>query len=112
MYLPTDLSIYLLTCVPIYPSIYRPIYPSTSLPICLVAYLPTCLPTYLRLFPSSRWQVVFPLGELTKPQVRKLAEVAGLPVAQKRESMGVCFVGKRRSWRGFLSQYVTPRPGM
>jgi len=56
-------------------------------------------------------QVLFPLGDLTKPQVRDLATKAGLPVAQKRESMGVCFVGKRRSWADFISQYITPSPG-
>lgn len=57
-------------------------------------------------------KVLFPLGGLTKPQVRNLAAEAGLPVAQKRESMGVCFVGKRRSWADFVSQYLTPSPGM
>lgn len=56
-------------------------------------------------------QVLFPLGGLTKPEVRSLAAEAGLPVAQKRESMGVCFVGKRRSWADFISQYLTPSPG-
>lgn len=56
-------------------------------------------------------QVLFPLGGLTKPEVRSLAAEAGLPVAHKRESMGVCFVGKRRSWADFISQYITPSPG-
>eukprot|EP00903_Cladosiphon_okamuranus_P020912 g19204.t1 len=56
-------------------------------------------------------KVLFPLGGLTKPEVRALAVEAGLPVAQKRESMGVCFVGKRRSWADFISQYITPSPG-
>eukprot|EP00752_Nemacystus_decipiens_P009751 g8708.t1 len=55
--------------------------------------------------------VLFPLGGLTKPEVRSLAADAGLPVAQKRDSMGVCFVGKRHSWAGFISQYITPTPG-
>ncbi|CAM9809589.1 unnamed protein product [Pylaiella littoralis] len=56
-------------------------------------------------------KVLFPLGGLTKPEVRNLAAKGGLPVAQKRESMGVCFVGKRRSWADFVSQYLTPSPG-
>ncbi|CBN73977.1 conserved unknown protein [Ectocarpus siliculosus] len=56
-------------------------------------------------------KVLFPLGGLTKPEVRRLAEEGGLPVARKRESMGVCFVGKRRSWASFISQYLTPSPG-
>ncbi|CAM9507547.1 unnamed protein product, partial [Hapterophycus canaliculatus] len=56
-------------------------------------------------------KVLFPLGGLTKPEVRNLAAKAGLPVARKRESMGVCFVGKRRSWAEFISQYLTPSPG-
>lgn len=51
------------------------------------------------------------MGDLTKPEVRELAAEAMLPVATKRESMGVCFVGKRRSWKEFLSQYVKPHQG-
>lgn len=37
---------------------------------------------------------LFPLGELTKPEVRKLAKKFGLATAEKKESMGICFVGK------------------
>lgn len=37
---------------------------------------------------------LFPLGEYTKPEVRKLAEKFGLVTATKKESMGICFVGK------------------
>jgi len=37
---------------------------------------------------------LFPLGEYTKPEVRKLAEKFGLVTAKKKESMGICFVGK------------------
>lgn len=51
------------------------------------------------------------MGGVTKQQVREIAAKARLPVARKRESMGVCFVGKKRSWADFISQYVTPRPG-
>lgn len=55
-------------------------------------------------------RVLFPLGELTKPQVRQLAHRFNLPVATKRESMGICFVGKRKL-RPFLSRYVSLSPG-
>jgi tRNA-specific 2-thiouridylase len=37
-------------------------------------------------------RIMFPLGELTKPEVRTLAQQAGLPVAQKKESMEICFI--------------------
>ncbi|CAN0171247.1 unnamed protein product [Laminaria digitata] len=60
---------------------------------------------------SALAKVLFPLGDLTKPEVRELALKAGLPTARKRESMGVCFVGKRRSWADFISQYLAPSPG-
>lgn len=39
-------------------------------------------------------RTLFPLGEYTKPEVRKLAEKFGLVTATKKESMGICFVGK------------------
>lgn len=48
--------------------------------------------------------VRFPLGELTKPQVRELAAEAGLPVAAKRESMELCFVP-----RGETARYLAER---
>ncbi|CAN0053903.1 unnamed protein product, partial [Discosporangium mesarthrocarpum] len=60
---------------------------------------------------TSLAQVIFPLGELTKPEVRRIAATAGLPVANKRESMGVCFIGKRRSWANFLKEYLDPTLG-
>jgi tRNA-specific 2-thiouridylase len=44
------------------------------------------------LAPEVVEHIEFPLGELTKPQVRELAREAGLPVAQKPESMEICFV--------------------
>ena len=46
-------------------------------------------------------RIVFPLGELTKPEVRALARSLGLPVADKRESMEICFVP-----RGETSAYL------
>lgn len=55
-------------------------------------------------------KTLFPLGELTKPEVRKLADKHGLVTAKKKESMGICFVGKV-GIRDFLSQYVESEPG-
>jgi len=52
----------------------------------------------------------FPLGELTKPEVRKLAKKFGLATADKKESMGICFVGKV-GIKEFLLQYVKPKTG-
>jgi tRNA-specific 2-thiouridylase len=53
---------------------------------------------------------IFPLGDLTKPQVRELAASAGLVTAAKKESMGICFVGKV-GIKDFLRQYVDEKPG-
>jgi tRNA-specific 2-thiouridylase len=56
--------------------------------------------------PGSLSRVLFPVGELAKAEVRQLAAAAALSVARKRESMGVCFVGKRRSFADFLREYL------
>lgn len=55
-------------------------------------------------------QVLFPLGELKKSQVRQIARENNLITANKEESMGICFVGKV-GIRDFLMQYVEPAPG-
>ena len=54
--------------------------------------------------------VIFPLGELSKLEVRAMAQQAGLDVADKRDSTGICFIGERPFDR-FLSQFLAPRPG-
>lgn len=54
---------------------------------------------------------LFPLGEYTKPEVRKLAAKYHLITAQKKESMGICFVGKV-GIKEFLQQYVQTEPGL
>ena len=54
--------------------------------------------------------VLFPLGELTKKEVRKLAKEFGLPTAEKPESMGICFVGET-DINEFLSTRIKPRKG-
>lgn len=55
-------------------------------------------------------QTLFPLGDYTKQQVRAMARERGLWTAEKKESMGVCFVGSV-GIREFLDQYVTTQPG-
>ena len=52
-----------------------------------------------------------PIGDFnTKQEVRDLAEKFGLPTAKKKDSQGICFVGKV-GIREFLEQYVSPKPG-
>lgn len=55
-------------------------------------------------------KTLFPLGEYDKPTVRKMAEERGLFTAGKKDSQGICFVGKV-GIRDFLSQYVEQQPG-
>jgi tRNA-specific 2-thiouridylase len=55
-------------------------------------------------------RVLFPLGELTKPEVRALAREAGLPVFDKPDSTGICFIGER-PFRDFLARYIPTSPG-
>jgi tRNA-specific 2-thiouridylase len=52
----------------------------------------------------------FPLGELDKGEVRRIAAAAGLPTAAKKDSTGICFIGER-DFRSFLAQYLPARPG-
>lgn len=53
---------------------------------------------------------LFPVGELTKPEVRRLANKAGFANHTKKDSVGICFIGERR-FRDFLSEYLLARPG-
>lgn len=55
-------------------------------------------------------RVMFPLGEITKPQVRALAAKFNLPTANKPDSQGICFVGEV-GIKAFLSQYITAEAG-
>lgn len=55
-------------------------------------------------------KTLFPLGKYDKPTVRKMAEERGLFTAAKKDSQGICFVGKV-GIREFLSQYVEQKPG-
>ncbi|SMO89091.1 tRNA (5-methylaminomethyl-2-thiouridylate)-methyltransferase [Gracilimonas mengyeensis] len=54
--------------------------------------------------------VLFPLGELQKDDVRAIAEEAGLATAHKKDSTGICFIGER-DFKEFLSQYLPAQPG-
>jgi tRNA-specific 2-thiouridylase len=53
---------------------------------------------------------LFPLGGLTKPQVRDLAREVGLPNHARKDSTGICFIGERR-FRDFLARYLPANPG-
>ena len=53
---------------------------------------------------------LFPIGEIRKPEVKKLAEKHGLHNAYKKESMGVCFVGEV-GMKDFLKGYIEVEPG-
>ena len=53
---------------------------------------------------------VFPLGDLTKDEVRRIARRSGLPVFAKKDSTGICFIGER-PFREFLARYLPAQPG-
>lgn len=55
-------------------------------------------------------KIIFPVGEMKKPDVKALAEEVGLSVAHKSESMGVCFVGEA-NMKDFLGEFVETKPG-
>ncbi len=55
--------------------------------------------------PSALAKTLFPIGELRKAQVRKLAHAAGLPVYDKPDSTGICFIGER-PFQEFLSRHL------
>ena len=56
-------------------------------------------------------QSLFPLGDLVKSEVRAIARAAGLPVAAKKDSTGICFIGER-PFAEFLSRYLPDSPGV
>lgn len=55
-------------------------------------------------------RVEFPVGGYTKEYVRQIARDAGLPVADKKNSTGICFIGER-NFRKFLQGYLPAQPG-
>ncbi|MSU55847.1 MAG: tRNA 2-thiouridine(34) synthase MnmA [Candidatus Taylorbacteria bacterium] len=54
--------------------------------------------------------ILFPVGDLKKPEVRKLAKKFGLITADKKDSQGLCFIGKV-DMKEFLSYYIKPKKG-
>lgn len=54
--------------------------------------------------------VLFPVGNLTKPEVRKIAKKLDLANKDKKDSTGICFIGER-NFREFLSKYIQASPG-
>ncbi len=55
-------------------------------------------------------KTLFPVGELEKPEVRKIAEEYNLATAKKKDSTGICFIGERR-FKDFLQQYLPAQKG-
>ena len=63
-----------------------------------------------RLNQAQLSKTLFPVGELHKTEVRRIAEEIGLPNAKKKDSTGICFIGER-PFREFLNQYIAKEPG-
>lgn len=55
-------------------------------------------------------KAIFPLADLSKPQVRMIAEQAGLATAKKKDSTGICFIGER-NFKNFLSEFLPAMGG-
>ncbi|NCB33930.1 MAG: tRNA 2-thiouridine(34) synthase MnmA, partial [Erysipelotrichia bacterium] len=54
--------------------------------------------------------ILFPLGDIEKPQVRRIAQELSLSIAEKKDSTGICFIGER-NFRQFLSNYLPMKSG-
>jgi tRNA-uridine 2-sulfurtransferase len=63
-----------------------------------------------RLNQAQLSKTLFPLGEIPKTEVRKIAEQLQLPNAKKKDSTGICFIGER-PFREFLNRYLSYKPG-
>jgi len=63
-----------------------------------------------RLTQAQIAKTLFPVGELPKTEVRRIAAEAGLPNAKKKDSTGICFIGER-PFREFLNRYLANTPG-
>ncbi|MDK1727727.1 tRNA 2-thiouridine(34) synthase MnmA [Dellaglioa algida] len=55
-------------------------------------------------------KVMFPIGNIEKPEVRRIAEEAGLSTAKKKDSTGICFIGER-NFTKFLGEYLPAQTG-
>ena len=66
---------------------------------------------FLYTIPSSSLQkILFPIGHLQKPQVRCIAKEHGLATSEKKDSTGICFIGKR-DFKEFTGRYLGYKPG-
>ncbi len=63
-----------------------------------------------RLHQAQLSKTLFPVGELHKTEVRRIANEIGLPNARKKDSTGICFIGER-PFREFLNRYIAKAPG-
>ena len=63
-----------------------------------------------RLNQAQLSRTLFPVGELPKTEVRRIAAAIGLHNARKKDSTGICFIGER-PFRAFLNRYLPTRPG-
>ena len=63
-----------------------------------------------RLNQAQLSRTLFPVGELHKTEVRRIAAEIGLPNAKKKDSTGICFIGER-PFREFLDRYLSRAPG-
>ena len=63
-----------------------------------------------RLTQAQLARTLFPVGELEKTEVRRIATEIGLPNAKKKDSTGICFIGER-PFREFLNRYLANTPG-
>ena len=64
-----------------------------------------------RLNQAQLSKTLFPVGELKKTEVRRIADEIGLPNAKKKDSTGICFIGER-PFRDFLNRYIAKAPGL
>jgi tRNA-specific 2-thiouridylase len=66
---------------------------------------------FLHAMPASALErTLFPIGALPKPEVRAIAKQLALPVFDKKDSTGICFIGER-PFAAFLEQYLPAQPG-
>ena len=63
-----------------------------------------------QLRPEQLKNVLFPIGDLTKPEVREIALEQNIPTAKKKDSTGICFIGER-NYQKFIHNYLKPNPG-
>jgi tRNA-specific 2-thiouridylase len=60
--------------------------------------------------PAALAKTLFPIGELPKSEVRRIAKSLALPVHDKKDSTGICFIGER-PFEDFLAKYLPAQPG-